>query len=309
MTVYSHSSSESHAACYEIRSVLHLPTGTLVAHEQGADAKAALDKIADTMSQEIKRHKEHVRHDYVFKRKRRERANLSAAGPLLDQDRKSGRQQDFFHLLRPMLRPLRDYARRELKILEIEGTLHPGEVTLADLLDEVMKRAWERFGDRPKKMPLDLWLTDLVNDTLEEWIKQEPRPHVSLTDPGEERMPKDVPQVDEQEWWATLLGYDDSVTLEDVLPDRDTPSIWDELEAEEQRDRLLSLIGDLPTEQRQSFLLHALEDYSTDEIAMLQDRPESQVKHDIQAARKFLKRRLDQEEHEPTGMSAASKQS
>jgi DNA-directed RNA polymerase specialized sigma24 family protein len=48
----------------------------------------------------------------------------------------------------------------------------------------------------------------------------------------------------------------------------------------------------LPKLQRQAFLLHVLENYSIDEIAMLQDRPEGEVKADIQAARRTLRERL-----------------
>ena len=48
----------------------------------------------------------------------------------------------------------------------------------------------------------------------------------------------------------------------------------------------------LPAARRQAFLLHVLEDYDTAEIAMLQDRPESQVKADIEAARQTLRGRL-----------------
>ncbi len=46
--------------------------------------------------------------------------------------------------------------------------------------------AYERFKDRPRKVSLDLWLTDLVDDALEQWIKQEPRPHASLEERAEE---------------------------------------------------------------------------------------------------------------------------
>ena len=48
----------------------------------------------------------------------------------------------------------------------------------------------------------------------------------------------------------------------------------------------------MPPAQRQAFLLHALENYDTAEIAMLQDRPESQVKADVEAARQRLRERL-----------------
>ena len=96
----------------------------------------------------------------------------------------------------------------------------------------------------------------------------------------------------EQEWWAALLGYDDSFTLEDLLPGSEGTEAWDELASEEQRRQLLSLTAELPRLQRQAFLLHALEDYDPAEIALLQDRPESQVKADIEVARKTLKERL-----------------
>ena len=184
------------------------------------DPQVVLDRVADELVTEIKRHKERVRHDYIFKRKARDRADLSAAGPQLQRDVERGRREDFFRLLRPLLRSLRNHARRELRGLELEGMLHRREVTVADLLDEVLTRAWQRFADRPRHLPLDLWLTDLLHETLEELIKQEPRPHASLEEKAEEVRPDEVPQVDEQEWWAELLGYEETFTLEDLIPDR-----------------------------------------------------------------------------------------
>jgi RNA polymerase sigma factor (sigma-70 family) len=191
-------------------------------------------------------------------------------------------------LLRPLLGFLRDHARRELRILELEGVLHRNEVSAADVLDEVLSRAWERFADRPKHLALDLWLTDLLHEVLETWVKQEPRPHVSLA----ERAPETADSGGEQEWWAALLGYDDSFTLEDLLPGSEGTEVWDELASEEQRRQLLALVAELPTPQRQAFLLHALEDYDPAEITMVQDRPESQVRADIETARKALKERF-----------------
>ena len=136
----------------------------------------------DTLVAEVRRHKEKVRKDYVFKRKNRNRADLGAAGPQLQQHKEAGNREDFFRMLRPHLGFLRDYARREIHMLEQDGTLHRGELTVDDLLDQVVILAYERFKDRPRKVSLDLWLTDLLDDALQQWIKQEPRPHVSLED-------------------------------------------------------------------------------------------------------------------------------
>jgi ribosomal subunit interface protein len=280
---------DSQPSWYEVRAVLHLPTGTLAAEANAEDPQVALDRVADALVTEIKKHKERVRQDYLFKRKGHNRADLSAAGPLLKRDVEHGRREDFDRLLRPHLRILRDHARRELRTLELEGLLHRGEVSLDDLLDQVLINAWQHFADRPKQLPLDLWLVDLLDETLEQWIKQEPRPHVSLEQKA--RTDEGHPQ-DEQEWWQEVLGETETFTLGDLIPDAEATPAWDELDSEEQRDRLLSLIRQLPRAQRQAFVLHALENYSAAEVAKLQDRPVGEVEADIEAARQTLRERL-----------------
>jgi DNA-directed RNA polymerase specialized sigma24 family protein/ribosome-associated translation inhibitor RaiA len=287
LTVYHH----PQRSWYEVRAVLHLPTGTLVAEEQDKDPRAVLDRVADTLIYEIKRHKERIRRDQAYRRKTRRRDELSAAGPLLQRDTEIGRREAFFTLLRPMLRSLHDHARRELKVLELEGSLPPGLVTAADLVDEVLNLAWQRFGTRPRRLPLDLWLIDLLHETLGRWAKEPPR--LSLEDRA--RAGEAVPTGD-QEWWAQLLGYEEPLTLGDLIPGYEGTEPWEELAAEEQRDRLLSVLGGLPANQRQAFLLNALEGYDLAEIAMLQDRPESEVAADIEAARQALRSRLTEED-------------
>jgi RNA polymerase sigma factor (sigma-70 family) len=278
----------------EARGVVKLPTGTLAAEASDDDPQAVLDRIADRLVEEIRRHKDKARRDYVYKRKGRNRTDLSAAGPRLQDHAEARNRDDFFRMLRPHLGFLRDYARREIRMLEQDGTLHRGELSVDDLLDQVMVLAYERFQDRPRRVPLDLWLADLVENALERWIRQEPRPHTSLFERADDVPPYEAPREDE-EWWAELLGEGETLRLEDLVPDPKGMEPWRRLEAEEQRDRLLTLIAKLPPVRRQAFILHALEGYATDEIAMLQDRSEDEVKADIQAAREWLRTRLQAE--------------
>ena len=164
-----------------------------------------------------------------------------------------------------------------------------------DLLDQVMILAYERFKDRPRKVSLDLWLTDLVQDALEQWIKQEPRPHVSLQERAEKFLPAEAPQEDEEEWWSELMGEEETLTAGRLDPGPGGDGTLEESGGGGASDRLLASIAKLPPKRRQAFLLHALEGYATDEIAMLQDRPESEVKADIEAARKWLRDQLQAE--------------
>lgn len=275
---------------FEGRAVVHLPTGTVVAEDSNHDPQALVDRLADTLVADLKRHQERVRRDYVYRRKQRARADLSAAGPLLARDQESGRREDFFQLLRPQLEFLRDHARRELRLLEMEGVLQRGELSVGDLLDEVVQLAWQRMPQRPARWPLAVWLTDLMHEALRQWVDKKPQPRVSL----EERVEQDgaeKPEVLEQPWWEALWGYDESLTLEDLLPGSQGTEAWDALEAEEQRQKILEGLKDLPPLQRQALLLHALEDYDLAEIAMLQDRSEEAVRADIEAARAALRQR------------------
>ena len=185
---------------------------------------------------------------------------------------------------------LRDYARREIRILDRRGRC----IRERWKWTTCWTRSWSWPGsgmpDRGQQgLTLDLWLTELIQEALEQWIKQEHRSHVSLEARADEVLPDEVPQEDEEDWWADLLGDEETLNLEDLIPGSDGTEIWDKLEAEEQQNRLLSLLAQLRATQRQAFLLHAGEGYTADEIAMLQDRPESDVKADIEAARKWLR--------------------
>jgi RNA polymerase sigma factor (sigma-70 family) len=285
LTVYRHEQPPR----WEVRGVLHLPTGTLAAEETEADYKSALDRVADVLVREIKRHKERLRHDYVFRRKNRRREELIAASPMLERDVTQGRRQAFFDLLRPLLRSLHEHARRELRILELEDILPRGEVTATDLVDEVLTRAWQQFATRPAHRPLDLWLIDLLHEIVQQWREQPP----PLAMTGQAKEPTEQAKEDE-EWWTELLEETEPLAMEELVPSRDGQEVWEQLETEEQRKGLLQFLAELPAPQRQAFELHALEGFEAAEIAMVQDRSEAEVKSDIEAARQFLRERLSE---------------
>jgi|tagenome__1003787_1003787.scaffolds.fasta_scaffold20844034_2 DNA-directed RNA polymerase specialized sigma24 family protein/ribosome-associated translation inhibitor RaiA len=274
-----------------------------VSHK-GSTLDQAVDGAADKLEKTLKRTL--GRKDSLFKRRTRALKEFTAVDPLLQRNAALGNQEEFLTLLRPLLDHLRDHARRELRIVEINGLLPPDQVTATDLLNEVMARAWLRFADQPRQMSLDLWLVNLLDETLDEMTKPESQFKRSLDQRADELHPGDVPQVDEQEWWVWLLGDDETVSLGDAIPRGENDSAAKQVEAAELKDRIHALLGELPKARRQAFVLNVLEGYDVLEIAMLQDRPGTEVQADIEAARNLLREQLPASSRPPASVHPAA---
>jgi DNA-directed RNA polymerase specialized sigma24 family protein/ribosome-associated translation inhibitor RaiA len=266
----------------QVHAVLILPAATIVAAESADDVAAAVKRVARTLVEEIKRHKELVREARLQRRKSRRREVLDAAEPLLMRDAEMGRSEDFYDLLRPLLGTLREHARRELRIAERNGALPKGQVTVDDLIDELVHRAWRRFKERPRWVALDLWLIGLLHQVLNEWPERVPPPHAG----GKPRRLRE-----EEEWFMPLFGGEEDLEWEHLLPGCDGDPA-PRLEADEQLEPTLALLSQLPPMQRGAFALRLQEGYEADDIATIQGRDESKVLADIEAARWALVGRL-----------------
>ncbi len=262
---------------YEGRTVLQLPSHTLVASASDADHRSVVDRLVDLLATEIRRHRARLRNDWVYRRKNRRRDELAAAGPLLAQDRRERRREAFVELLLPILKPLKEHARRELRLLEQQGALGRGEVTAGDAVGEVVLRAWEEFDDRPPGWELDVWLMDLMDDFLTK-LRNEARPvrlagrHVAVA-------------MDREGDDATSSA----MTMEQLLPGDEGGQPWEDLGELEQQSRIDRLLRTMPGARRDAFIQFFLEGFDAAEIAMIQDRPESEVRADIESARRALK--------------------
>ncbi len=68
---------------YDVHAVINLHSGTLAADAEDKSPTKMLDLAVDRLVEELKRHRERVRKDYVFKRKTRPRHAISAAAARL----------------------------------------------------------------------------------------------------------------------------------------------------------------------------------------------------------------------------------
>lgn len=275
---------------WELRAILQLPTGTIVADERRAELEEAIDKVVDHLVENLRRHKQRVRKDYVYRRRRLNREAVSAAGPYLSRDVEANRRQAFFQLLQPLMPSVYDYARRALRILEIEGSVPHNELTARDLVDDVLVRAWDQYADRPPKMDLDVWLIGLLRERIAEIASD--RVTVRLGEPAAE--PSEEPLTPDEDvgeidfWLERIFRSHEPVTLEDLVPDWEASDQLGELDEAAMQQCLETALARLPRDQREALLLHGIEGFEIGEIAMIQDRSEEAVEQAIQEARAAL---------------------
>lgn len=282
---------------YEAWAVLTLPTGTLVARSDPIyhNAHEAIDQVADRLATEIRRHKEFVFREYHYHRKERRRRDLTALEPRLSALRRKGDRKPFEELLRLHLQQIGDEARRELIMAQLEGRVRPGELTVDELLEETIARAWDDWHRRPRDQPLDLWLIGLLHDVLDEKnaAAQGDRGQTAGT-PGAD---SDRPSAAEHEWALEDNPYwpfVDPLARDDVLPDEKTVGPSPELADDETRGLILSELRRFPREQRRAFTLHALDAWTIEEVARRQGRSPDEVRADIESVRAALRQRLTQ---------------
>lgn len=286
---------------YEVRAVLLLPTGTLVAEDMHGSPRAALDKVADQLVLELRRHRDALRKDEVQRRKRVRTQEFMDAAEILGRRVEESARPDFVEFLRPLLRRIRGHAYHELILAQLEGHVRPGELTLSDLLDEVALRAWERYAERDTAEPLDQWVVRALHEVLDE--RQQREAYTLASDP--EIAVNDV-RLEAEDGWITenepYWGEHESLTIDELLPDHDAPEPWTKLLVKEQRQQLFTYLRRLVPTQRRAFMLHVLDGWDAEEVGMLQNRSAEEVRNDIKLARDALRTWIARDMDEESAM-------
>jgi RNA polymerase sigma factor (sigma-70 family) len=276
---------------YDLHAVLLLPTGSLVAEASAPTDREAIDAVVNKLIGELRRHKELIRHEHLYRRKERRQELSRHAAAQLQPDVHPIDREAFFNLLNPLMGRLRDHAQHELLVAELQGRIGREEVTVTDLLDEVIVRAWAQLGNRDEAEPLEVWLIRLLHGVLDEQIADTQTVHsiYERVDEGNSdaraaaaRASEDVPIWEEPSM----------VMLEDVLPTHEVGEPWQQLEAIDQMKWVLAQLGTVSAAQRRAFTLHLLDGWEPDEIAMVLGRTVEEVRGDIEAVRQMLRDRL-----------------
>lgn len=286
LTLYHHAEPEQ----WELRAVLHLPTGTLTVEDTSSVLMEAIDKVADKLVSGIGRHKRELRTRQLQRRRKHRRRQFASVNEFLTQDALANRTDAFAALILPYADQLYDHARRELRILEDQGEIPRGEFNPADLVDDLMLRACERYRDRFPETSLDVWLFEQLNQQLDELRLAEPPISLAAAEP--EVISDEVDDGDlgdDHYWMDRLLEPPPTLSLEEMVPDERWNDIWNKLEATERHQQLTQLLQGLPKHQRQALILRDAYGFEIFEIARALGRCSTDVESDLLEAREKVR--------------------
>ncbi len=267
---------------------LRLPSGQMAAQEKSPTAAAAIKAGFDSIAEQVKKHKELLRHSH---KRRQDRA---PAGTVPFEDTMAAvkpqhiSSADIASYVNVNLPRLQRFVQREIDYRESQGNLQPGQVVVEDVMGEAIANALSEQNESPEPMKLEPWVHRLAMRAIDQLaLENREDGHVPLE---RSHGKQNVHASDE----ANLQFHqpDEQLSEENVIPDP-TANNPEELAA---RDELMTLVEttlrDAGREQAEAFILYTLEGFTVEEIADITNRGVEEVRASIGKAREHLQRAL-----------------
>ncbi len=243
---------------------LRLPSGQMAAQESSATATAAIKAAFDAVTEQLKKHKEQLRNQHNWPRRRGPGSAVAGMVPF-EQTVAAVRPEtvsagDVSSYIDVNLPRLKRFIQRELDFRESEEQIPSGQIAADDVVGEVIAAALGEQHDKPERMKLEPWLYRLAKQAID---------RLGSENRGERY-----------------------IAEENVIPDPtvDTP---EELAA---RREVISLVEttlrDAGRNEREAFILYTIEGFTLEEIADVTNRSVEEVRASIRRAREHLQRAL-----------------
>lgn len=271
---------------------LKLPAGQMSVKSSADSVQSALRTAFDDLTQQLRKHKEHLRSTYRYPRLRgdeRSRVEPTAAfestvAAILPEKISTS---DVTGFVNANLERLRGYVERELRQRRDQGQRKLAQVSVEEVIDEAVASALDEHRPRPEKMALEPWLYRLSRSAMDRLANQVDDSPVHLQEPETPKFP-DVNDDEMRQYYVP----DERVSHEDTIADRKASTPEDEASRMELMTMVERALRYATQDQREAFLLATLEGFRPSEIAAIMDRSVAQVEEDVRHARLHLRRSL-----------------
>jgi len=272
---------------------LRLPSGQMAVQKAASTAAAAIKAASDDLLQQIGKHKDLLRNSRNWPRRRvadfRSSAEIPFEKTVAAVSLPTVSSDDIRSYINANLGRLQRFVERELYFRETSEDLVPDSLSKEEIIDEAIARALGDGAEKPERLALEPWLYRLAIRAIDEMSQAagENGTSVHLEDSARRR---NVRASDEAE--LQFHQPDETLTGENVIPDRRLATPEDIAKSDEML-RLVELaLKGAHRNDREAFMLHAVEGFSLEEIAVITDRKPNEVESAVDRARDHLRHLL-----------------
>lgn len=272
---------------------LRLPSGQLAVQKSASTASAAVKTAFDDLLLQITRHKDLLRNSHKWQRRRvadfRGEAQVPFEQTVAAVQVPTASSDDIRLYVNANLRRLERFVEREIYFRETADEIVPDSITKEEVIDEAIARALGNGAEKPERLALEPWLYRLAIRSLDDLSVETPESQASVHLEDSARRPN-VRASDEAE--LQFHQPDETLTGENVIADRRAATPEDIASSDEMITLAQFALNGASRGDRESFILHAIEGFSVEEIAVIRDSKPEEVQQSIASAREHLRRSL-----------------
>ncbi len=273
---------------------LRLPAGQMAAQASAETLHAAIRIVFDDLTEQLRKHKDHLRSQYRYPRVRGiERHRIEPQVPFEDTVAAVKPEKisnlDVTGFVNANLERLARYVDRELRFRRDSGQRRLEEVSVEEVIDEVIANALDEHLPRPEKIALEPWLYRLSRSAMDRLANQlESVAHPARLNHEETHSSLDA----RDEEMLQFYHPDESAAGDDLVADLRGSTPEDDASRQELMTMVERALRGAAPRQREAFLLFTLEGFRLAEIAAITEQSVEQVHGEITAAREHLRRSL-----------------
>jgi len=269
---------------------LRLPSGQMAAQETAASATAAIKAAFESLLGQIGKHKELLRNSHKWRRRRTEQGRplpqvpfeqtVASVPPL------TATGEDVRSYVNANFRRLHLFVERELYFRESSGDIESDAIRAEEIVDQAVADALDEKVEKPDRIGIEPWLYRLAIRAIDDFVARRAASETEIELRGIRQRRRESASDE-----ARLQYHqpDEAMTNESGIPDRAAPTpeevaYTDEMVALVQ----LALAGAAP-QDRETFVLHAMEGFTVEEIAAITDRNREEIEQSIARARDRLR--------------------
>jgi RNA polymerase sigma factor (sigma-70 family) len=258
---------------------LRLPSGQMAAQETAASATAAIKAAFESLLGQIGKHKELLRNSHKWRRRRTEQGRplpqvpfeqtVASVPPL------TATGEDVRSYVNANFRRLHLFVERELYFRESSGDIESDAIRAEEIVDQAVADALDEKVEKPDRIGIEPWLYRLAIRAIDDFVARRAASETEIELRGIRQRRRE--------------SASDEARLQYHQPDRAAPTpeevaYTDEMVALVQ----LALAGAAP-QDRETFVLHAMEGFTVEEIAAITDRNREEIEQSIARARDRLR--------------------